>query len=466
MQLDKDPHRLDLIGHSSNPRSQNWHWVLPSALFGLNFLYSFAIISVGTDLFEHIVTIAYVVGLIAIFIFGARVLLSEDLNGGGSNWKYLSRSLVLGGIAAHVGLLVGFAVANAPDSVLWVGDSYSTHLPGAKNVAAALHGEEELRDTRGGWDTIHFAHYYVGAFFAVFGVKPWVSSLALLFAKTGTFFLILVLGKRLFSSTTALLALLTYILMPTIAFYTTTFYKEALVQFFVAFSFWGLYLLIVEKKYHGMMVLAVGLAMLMIERFYLFPPFALVLFISIWVTNRSDHRALRPLLFLLTVVSVAAFYFIYQERLQLSSLMPELRAARESYNAYSDIDRRFNIDLIYPLSVVKILLTPFFTIRKFSLYGDFSFLLLWGTFLNHVVILGALWTLVRNFKTNISRHWFLWIPFFYFILLFAYLAPFSGRQRDSFYPLLVIYFAALVVETKGFQSLRQFVKSKVRGREL
>ena len=376
--------------------------------------------------------------------------------------KLFDRALIAGGIAGHVGLLIGFAVANAPESFLWVADSYATHLPGAQNIAAALQGKEALRDSKGGWDSILFTHLYVGVFFAIFGVKPWVSSLALLFAKTGTFAVILALGKRMFNTPTALIALLTYILMPTITFYTTTFYKEALVQLFVALSFWGLFLLIAEKRYFGLLVLSVGLGLIMIERFYLFPSYAFVLLISIWLSSREAKRGLRSVFILsATVAGIAIFSFIWREILIPSSLLPALRAFRESFNGYSDVSREYNGDLIYPLAVIKILLTPFFTLRKFSLYGDFSYLLLWGTFLNHAVIVGAMWSLFSDFRANIAKHWFLWIPFTFFILLFAYLAPFSGRQRDSFYPLLAIYFAALIVKTNGLQDLRRFFARKL-----
>jgi uncharacterized membrane protein len=33
------------------------------------------------------------------------------------------------------------------------------------------------------------------------------------------------------------------------------------------------------------------------------------------------------------------------------------------------------------------------------------------------------------------------VPFALFLLLFAYLAPYSGRQRDSFYPVIALFAA-------------------------
>ncbi|MEX1329624.1 MAG: hypothetical protein AB1Z29_22705, partial [Desulfobacterales bacterium] len=42
-----------------------------------------------------------------------------------------------------------FSLAGHDDSLLWMTDSYSMHVPGALNVANYLHGVEELKFTMG-----------------------------------------------------------------------------------------------------------------------------------------------------------------------------------------------------------------------------------------------------------------------------------------------------------------------------
>ncbi|HOI42663.1 MAG TPA: hypothetical protein PK523_06930, partial [Elusimicrobiales bacterium] len=113
---------------------------------------------------------------------------------------------------------------------------------------------------------------------------------------------------------------------------------------------------------------------------------------------------------------------------------------RSAYMNYPDVTA-VNASLPYPLAFLKILLTPFFTLNKFALFSDYSYILIWGSFFTQAVILLSVYGMGISLKSDRASNWFLALPFLLFLLMFAYIAPYNGRLRDSFFPFLAVYAA-------------------------
>lgn len=349
-------------------------------------------------------------------------------------------------LAQHLGIIVGFVLADAPFDRLWVWDSYNLHIPGAVNVANALAGVEELRSMRNSFDRIYVTHFFVGIFFYFFGATPWVSSLALLVPKLGATFLTFKLGDRLFGSATGILAAAVYALLPTITFYTLVFYKEAFVHLFVLGVFYGLTLVRAGRAswaIHFGIVLSLGL--IANERFYLFPLFLLSTFlvygqVAVWTPIRIGMVTVA------TALCCTLFVRHFSDQIKFENLWAELVRFKNEYNAFSDVDQKWNAQLPYPIGVLKLYFSPYFHPRKFGMFSDYSLLLIWASFLSQIVLVGAALELfLRTMKTGWRRllwsYGYVFIPFLGFMLVFGYVAPFAGRLRDMFVPLLALFFA-------------------------
>ena len=103
------------------------------------------------------------------------------------------------------------------------------------------------------------------------------------------------------------------------------------------------------------------------------------------------------------------------------------------------VDKAWNQDIAYPLAALKILFTPFFHPNKFEVFKDFSAILTWAAIPSQAVTVLVLFGVAAEFVLARLKTAILTIPFSLFLLLFAYLAPYSGRQRDSFYPVIALF---------------------------
>jgi hypothetical protein len=64
-----------------------------------------------------------------------------------------------------------------------------------------------------------------------------------------------------------------------------------------------------------------------------------------------------------------------------------------------------------------------------------------GSFINQVIITLSIlgfYKTIKN-KKQIALHFFVILPFIIFLLFAAYIGPWSGRLRDSFYPIIAVY---------------------------
>lgn len=392
-------------------------------LFLSSSVYSYVLTAYKLD---TLITIIFIFTLIFIYI---NLLKQES-----PNWV---RLIVIYNGLLYFGLIIGFVLAGAPEKSIWMVDSYDMHLPGAKNVAMYLAGKEEMRELKGSFDKIYFIQVWTGIFFWFFGVKPWVSILAALPLKILTSLNIFWLSRKLNDERSAAISAFTYAFMPTLLFYTISFYKEVSIHFIISSIFLLNYKIFYEKSYYQIVLLSVLMLLIANERFYLFPMMGLMSLVFV-ILSKKISNFLKVIFLGVFVIFGILFAFRYSGAIEINRIFEILNVLKNGYNNYSDVNKVYNSELIYPLSFIKIIFTPFFTFNKFEIFFDYSYLLIWGAFLNQFVILVAL----SGYFKHLRKYWIYSIPFWLLIMLFAYVAPYNGRLRDSFYPIIVIWFAS------------------------
>lgn len=409
------------------------------ASFLVSFAYSFILLGSVNPLFENGVTI---------FLCAFSAWIFWKLAGGNgearANLKVLL--LIVGGL--HLGILLSYYLWDPPIDRLWVSDSTSHHVPRATAVVDLLTNRSSQHAVEG---SFHFTHVFVGLFFIIFGANPIASGIALLIPKLITIVLTFKLGAKAFDEKVGLVAAAAYGLVPTILYYTLVFYKEAFVH---CFSMGATYLLFVISKGEYSKRHVIGLLALLLlianERFYLFPLFTVA---AIWVfwSTVALNRLQRALILTSFIVCAMIYVEQFSSIMDFGKLFSELARFKYEYNSYPDVDRRWNADLAYPLGVIKLYFSPYFHPRKFDLFSEFSLLLIWGSFFSQIILLfGAIQVfrqmLTDGFAKFIKSFGFIFVPFVGVMLVFGYVAPFSGRIRDTFVPVIAIFFAKLYVE--------------------
>lgn len=409
------------------------YWVL---LYSFLF-FSTVIYSIGTNVaspfHNNFVTIAYIICLLLVFSFSARRI-SVDLSPQPFMWLIP---------ILYLGIYLGVYLAGANESVIWMHDSYRVHLP---------HTQSLMVD----WDFLKFPttvderflsfHIISAIIFSIFGLNIYAGGIVLFVGKILTAFFIYKLARKLFNEQTAAIALLIYILVPTVLFYSIVFYKEVYVHLFVVMTYYFSYQLFFEAKTRAAVPLLVSLFLVFNERFYIASFFVITFFLFSAVYTKGRMRVLG---LILSVLGCGGIFYLFQTDIM------NLQSWRNSYNGYADIDKRWNVDIPYFLAFFKILFTPFFNLRKFELFNTFSYLLIWGSFLNQIAIALMIGGGVSLLKKNSRLVFLVFLPFICFLLLFAYVGPAQGRLRDSFYPIIAIFSGFFMCEMSWFRKLTQ-----------
>lgn len=320
-------------------------------------------------------------------------------------------------------------------------DTYDIHLPGSKNIAAFIGGTEKLRAPSSPIDRIYFTHWIVGIFFYLLDITPFTSGLALMSLRLITAWIIFKTSLKIMEPHLAAIAMLIFSVAPTVLFYSLAFYKEAGVQLLLA-SFYYFYVTITRQfTIKSMLACMAFIGILLFERVYL--ALMLAMLLLVYLVFSKQVAAFIKLLLILPVVGSAYLIFKKYQNFYIDfyDVMESLQHVRKAYNNYSDVDPRFNTDLPYLLSVLKIYFTPIFTLRKFDLFKGYSTLLIWGGFFHQFVATSLIIGFFIKDRKIIFKDYLLLVPFLLFLLLFAYVAPYNGRLRDSFYPLISIFAA-------------------------
>lgn len=400
----------------------------PPLLFFVSFLYSIALVSKVVN--HNTLSFLYSLVLIIVGLLNISRLRSRAT-------AVSVQFVLLLVIAVHLGFLLGFGFMNGPSDFLWATDTLNYHLPNAILVSEWLDngGNIEIFDADP-FKTIYLSNMWVGLFFYLFGVSPLVSSLALIPIKLGTVVLIYKATNNFVEDRfVALTAAVLYALMPTVTFYTLQFYKEFFVQFLVALE---LYIVSECIKRPGMIVMAlIPLAALFVDRFYL----SIMLIVGLCAYYfRSAKRLYSTLLItLIAAVGITGILGYYFGGQGVAELMSTIREFQEVHNEGEDVTPTINIWV----DLFRIIFTPFFTFRKVDEYSGFDSLIIFGSVLHQIVMIFYFIGLVRMRKSGFAL---LNISFGMLLVLFAIIAPYSGRERDSFYPLIVM-FASIGIAT-------------------
>lgn len=405
-------------------------------LFLTAFVYSLAV----TEKF-HPSLFAFIYVIIITFLFIHNLSLIKKIKA-----YALIHSLILV-ILIHIGILSAFMVMGGDESLLWPSDAYNLHLPKSMIMVNTLNGTQGFQD----WinledplDKIYFTSMFVGIFFYVFGVSPAVSAVAMLVLKCGTLIIIHKTAKKNFGNDVATIAVLLYALMPTVTFFTLQFYKESFIELCLAFF---IYAATMTNKKIGLMNVIFISFVLFLERFYLVPILLLGYALYIFKLNNLGLKFYAIGIISLTILGVLIIHFYFNSH----SLQDEWNVFIKLKQGYAGGDLNVTPNQGFIIDLFRIIFTPFFTIKKLHLNLGFDSLLTWGSFLNQLIIALYIYGVYLLRKNTIV---WLNISFFCFLLLFQYIGPFSGRIRDSFYPMIVLFAAYSIHHV----SLRYFNK--------
>ncbi len=341
-------------------------------------------------------------------------------------------------LAVHLGILLGVALLDSTGAMLWVVDSKSTHVPMAENVVGFLVGNG-FGSVPSGNSQLYLAHVLSGVFFLVFGVNQLASGLALMLGKLGAVFYLFQFSRELVDDRAARLATLIYILLPTALFYTVTFYKEATVQFLVAMACYYMFRIHRHGRWQEFLLLCLALLLLGNERHYLAPCFGVAMGLLI-IFSRRIPVWLKAGMLISGAVGYDLFCRFYWA-FSVDNVLATIQNYRTQYLSFPDVSE-INKTLPYPIAVVKLYLSPYFTMVKISSYFGPASLIAWGSFLYQITAVLAPFGFLKLVKEETSDArivTIVTIPFFILVAVFGYVAPYNGRLRDSFLPLLCLF---------------------------
>lgn len=381
--------------------------------------------------------------------------------------------LILSGVLVYLGVVIGLVLAGRTDQ-LWVADSDTLHVPGVSRAVEFLSGRRDLSMKSVFGEQVQLVYLWVALWVLPLGLTPVVTALALLVLKVVTWLYVERRVRENFGAEAAQLALCFLIFVPTQIFYGLVFYKEPMVQLLASVAIFESLRFYRTGRNGALLAAFVAISFLALERFYLAPMiFFGVLAAMSRLLGRSSARQ-RVVMAVGALAAAGVFGFLYMRDFGEIEFFPRLARFRADMMAPSDISREWNADLWYPLAVVKVLFTPFFTFHKFEIFKDLSALLTWGSFASQVVIaLGCygFWLQMRGGGARVEAPLggrpasearvgalIMALPLIAFILFFGYLAPYSGRQRDSFFPVIAT-FAALAV-----RRLAPWIRGRIRER--
>ncbi|MCB9025425.1 MAG: glycosyltransferase family 39 protein [Bdellovibrionaceae bacterium] len=349
-------------------------------------------------------------------------------------------------VLIYLALFLGLWLANAPNDSIWMPDSIRTHVPVSKQFSQVIQGHLNLEETDLGRQGVS-THILTGTMFTLFGINIYSTLMALFIFKALTLIPIFLLAKELFDTKTAYISSLLYIFAPTLMFYSISFYKEMAVQFYMAWVYYSLYKLFYSSKsILFSVILLCSLMLLSRERFYLV--FLFIPSIVLLTINMSGKIKYWILLFSLSILTIL---YSSNEYLQQSPrwMVNRIVYLRTLYMSVTNQSFSFNYDIPYPIAVLKATFTPYFTLNKFSLFYDFSYLLIWGSFINQIIIFTAIYCFFKIYKQSII-HIANVLPLIIFLLLLGYICPWNDRLRDSFYPIISIYSAYILINYRSY----------------
>jgi 4-amino-4-deoxy-L-arabinose transferase-like glycosyltransferase len=381
---------------------------------------------------------------VAIFTVILATLLYRELKFAEEE-PFRARELALLIISFHIFLLGGIALGSGWSS-LWALDSKQLHVPGIQKTMAFFRGETSLVMESVFGAQVQLTYLWTALWFTAFGESPVVSALAMLAVRIATWVIAYDIARTFFGDRIARVALLLMAFTPTQIFYAMLLMKDPVVQMLTLLSFWSALRLYQYGHPRYLLIGLASIACLALERFYIVPTFAVSFALAAVLSPVEKYRALRVGFFCVSLLAVAGlFWMLFKRDFNIKILRENLEWVRAGFQGGAEVDKAWNMEISYPLAFVKILFTPFFRTNKFTFFTDLSALLTWGSFVSQAVIALSLWGIFSEFKRHAVRTLIATLPIFFFLLVFAYLAPFSGRQRDGYFPIFAVFAAYALV---------------------
>lgn len=398
-------------------------------IFLFSIIYSYIISNFG-KIFDHVISVAYIILLIVNFLWANKLKASNAL-------------LVYTCILLHLGILVGSLLSPDPQLILWGADSIGYHVPGSVNVFTNL--QNFFSNTSYFGTRVLTTHIITGVFFKILGINVVATTLSTLLFKIPTILLIKKLGDRLGGFGVGQMASLLFIFAPGVIVYDVIFFKEISVQLYLITFFLNIVIYLDDRKKRNLIWAICGLLLVGYERVYLFPPLCFGLVVSIMYKVKRNGMT-KDWAWIIGVLSFAAALFIlyYLSIFPIDRIHIKFMELKRDYMAIPDVTD-INRNLPYFLAYLKVTFTPYFTLNKFETYTDISILIMWGALINNFIMFGNAITMIKQTLKNKSHHLLISSSFFSYLAILAYFRPFDSRVRDSFFPVIVVYFSYYLV---------------------
>ncbi len=381
----------------------------------------------------------------AIFVVLNIFLLIHIYKTVGADGRVRAGMLAAVAVAAPIGILLGSVGFGTTERLFWVSDSVHTHHPSAQYMVSLLNGtapinaESMTRALRPGALT----HLWVGVWYLVFGPSVIVSVLALLVIKAVTVELLVHAYQKmcdwlgLKGAGSGIAVVLLYLGVPTVLFHTAVLYKEALVHLCFTAALLGALSLMLRPSFKMAGLLAFGVAGLLIERFYVAA--SLLPLLGYLAVSSLKHKKAVVAVFAVSAIA-ALIYFLGVENFSPEEVLRKIVRQREYHSSFSGVSQRYNYEVPYFVAFGKILMTPIWALNKLAMFHGLGALVTWGSFVHQVVMLAYLLCLLHLVRLPSNwKYLIVHVPFLIFVLFGAYISPWAGRVRDSYFPLIAIF---------------------------
>lgn len=397
-----------------------------------------AALTFSSFLFQNVTTVFFIIFLV--FLIYKNI---SKCN----NFAPSLNSFLLQFIFIILGIAISAQLLHSPNSFFWAQDSLLTHLPESLKFSEFINGKFETRASLGHVDG-KITHAITGLFISIFGLNTFTTIFVQLIFKIITSIFIYNICLIQWDRRVGVIAATLYSLCPTIFFYNLVLYKEGMVQLAVALIVFCILKIFLKRKYIFIAPLLLSYLILIGERAYLAYICTAPIFLMPFFLNYLKSKTRKALY--LALLIIVAFLLVETGQIDLNQKFIKLGELRAHYSSFSDVQNKYNYDIPLPVAFLKILFSPYFTINKFSIFQDTSLLLIWGSFINQIIIMLSILGLYQASKKSMY-HLALWVPFFIFLFFAAYISPWSGRLRDSFYPLIACYAAYFLHSNKYTQ---------------
>lgn len=334
-------------------------------------------------------------------------------------------------------LIVSFSIDhNYSKSQLWVSDSVQTHVVEANKVKTSLHNSNFLSHTysRPGRTT----HTLTGIFFSIFETSPFISSVAQLLLKLVTSIILYHSITSIINTNTALLSVLLYNFMPVQLFHTTVLYKESAVHFGISLFVAAIAFLKSKRLLSSFLLFSISILQLKHERFYISA--SLISSIPfIFYMYRPQTLKNKLIIIIGLLISSALALSTFNDIPNITWFFNKMKELRESYSSLPGINYALNYEIPYPLAFIKLYFSPHFSFNKFSMFLGYSSIITSGTLFNYFFMIFALIGNAKLIKTNHRLGLLLTMPLLFFLVIAAYISPWSFRLKDSFHPIFCMF---------------------------